>query len=157
MKGTGIIRMWPPPRMPVTTRIIASLVTDSYNLHFPLLQRGGHIQGIIYNSQVSSVQNNTLVGCLLGIILPNERLHPKGKQLKIYNPSRKLTWIMDTQNDGLEKLTPFKHCHFLVFTLDFWGVPSQKWSNVHKKNEPFQEERRKSSNHYVSQHMLVFW
>ncbi len=27
-----------------------------------------------------------------------------------------------TQNDGLEKVTPFKHGIFLVSTLDFWGV-----------------------------------
>ncbi len=30
---------------------------------------------------------------------------------------------MDTQNDGLEKVTPFKHGNFLVSMLDFWGVP----------------------------------
>ena len=29
---------------------------------------------------------------------------------------------MDTQNDGLEKATPFKHGNFLVSILDFWGV-----------------------------------
>ncbi len=28
---------------------------------------------------------------------------------------------MDTQNDGLEKVTPFKHGIF-VSMLDFWGV-----------------------------------
>ena len=30
---------------------------------------------------------------------------------------------MDTQNDGLEKVSPFKHGNFLVSMLDFWGVP----------------------------------
>ena len=29
---------------------------------------------------------------------------------------------MDTQNDGLEKATPFKHGNFLVSMLDFWGA-----------------------------------
>ncbi len=29
---------------------------------------------------------------------------------------------MDTQNNGLEKATPFKHGNLLVSMLDFWGV-----------------------------------
>ena len=29
---------------------------------------------------------------------------------------------MDTQNDGMEKVTPLKHGNFLVSMLDFWGV-----------------------------------
>ncbi len=30
---------------------------------------------------------------------------------------------MDTQNDGLEKVTPFKHGNFwYISMLDFWGV-----------------------------------
>ena len=39
--------VWPPPRIPVTTRIITCLVGDpNLNLHFPLLLGGGHIQDI---------------------------------------------------------------------------------------------------------------
>ena len=29
---------------------------------------------------------------------------------------------MDTQNDGLGKVTPFKNGNFLVSMLDFWGA-----------------------------------
>ncbi len=29
---------------------------------------------------------------------------------------------MDNQNDGLEKVIPFKTWQFLVSMLDFWGV-----------------------------------
>ena len=39
--------VWPPHRIPVTTRIITFLVGDpNLNLHFPLLLGGGHIQTI---------------------------------------------------------------------------------------------------------------
>ena len=31
---------------------------------------------------------------------------------------------MDTQNDGLEKVTPLQKCQFLVSMLDFWSVTS---------------------------------
>ncbi len=34
---------------------------------------------------------------------------------------------MDTQNDGLEKVTPFKHGNFWLSMLDFWGVLINKW------------------------------
>ena len=44
-------------------------------------------------------------------VLLDNRIHP-----------RKLTWI--TQNDGLEKVAPFKVkiCPFLISMLDFWGI-----------------------------------
>ncbi len=29
---------------------------------------------------------------------------------------------IDTQNDGLQKMTPFKYGHLWVSMLDFWGV-----------------------------------
>ena len=32
---------------------------------------------------------------------------------------------MHTQNDGLEKVTPFKHGNFGASMLDFWGVHLQ--------------------------------
>ncbi len=37
---------------------------------------------------------------------------------------------MDTQNDGLEKVTPLKYLQFLVSMLDFWGV---KFDDYFKK------------------------
>ncbi len=34
---------------------------------------------------------------------------------------------MDIQNDGLEKVTPFKHGNFLVSMLDFCGVTPETY------------------------------
>ena len=45
----------------------------------------------------------TTVSFVPGNVL-NRHLHP-----------RKLAWIPDTQNDGLEKVVPFKYAPFLVF------------------------------------------
>ena len=42
-----------------------------------------------------------------------------------YTPKIKI----DTQHDGLEKVTPFKYGHFLVSLLNFWGVrPWKRWT-----------------------------
>ena len=40
------------------------------------------------------------------------------KKLRVTSPKTN----MDTQNDGLEKVDPFKIWPFLVSMLDFWGV-----------------------------------
>ena len=37
----------------------------------------------------------------------------------------------NTQNDGLEKVTPLKKGNFLVSMLDFWGVTLHEMVNFH--------------------------
>ena len=44
---------------------------------------------------------------------------------------------MDTQNDGLEKVTPFKPWQFLLFMLDFWGVGKYSQSHMGLTAVPF--------------------
>ena len=68
---TKILWVVPPPRIPVTTRIITFLVGNPYKPSFPLLLGGGTTQKIL-NKQTKSLQTN-----LIKSILWPFQFHPK--------------------------------------------------------------------------------
>ena len=65
----GIYWVWPPPRIPVTTRIVTFLGSGTpINLHLPLLLGGGHIQGI-YTIIYLHLINFSWSMCYVGVFL----------------------------------------------------------------------------------------
>ena len=59
-----------------------------------------------------------------------------------FPPVTPLKTNMDTQNDGLEKVTPIKHCNLWYRLLDFWGekifwLYASTMKKVRQRRDPF--------------------